>query len=106
MAHTLAAALHTVSIFADFTPAQLEAVAAVLSEVVYPAHAILFCEGDPGDTFYIILEGEVGIYKAMNTPNELLFCRSGAGDFLGEMGLLNREGLRSASVRAECDTRM
>lgn len=106
MSHSLSTALRTVSIFADFTPAQLEAVAAVSSEVVYPANAILFCEDDPGDTFYIILEGEVGIYKAMNTPNELLFRRSGAGDFLGEMGLLSGEGLRSASVRAERDTRM
>ncbi len=106
MAHNLAEALHNVSIFSGFTPAQLEVVAAVLSEVEYPAHAILFCEDDPGDTFYIILEGEVGIYKAMNTPSELLLRRSGTGDFLGEMGLLSGEGLRTASVRAECDTRM
>lgn len=70
-----------------------------LRRIDLPEKSVLFNEGDKGDTFYIILDGRVEIIKALNTENERLLAIREQGDFLGEMGLLIRDGRRTASVR-------
>ena len=72
----------------------------------YSAGAILFREGEAGDRFSIIVEGEVEIVKAMETPDERVLAVLGPGDFIGEMSLLYRDHARSASARAHTFTRM
>ena len=65
----------------------------------YPAGVTLFEEGDPGDSFTIVLAGETEIIKALGTPEERLISVVEAGDYLGEMSLLYPGGRRSASAR-------
>jgi serine phosphatase RsbU (regulator of sigma subunit) len=65
----------------------------------YPAGVTLFEEGDPGDSFTIVLAGETEIIKALGTPEERLISVVAAGDYLGEMSLLYPDGRRSASAR-------
>lgn len=72
----------------------------------YSPGEILFREGEPGDRFSIILEGEVDIVKAMETPDERVLAVLGPGEFIGEMSLLYRDHARSASARAHTPTRM
>ncbi len=61
----------------------------------------LLCrEGEPGDAFYIVLQGEVEIIKAQGTGTERLLRVQGPGEFLGELSLLDRAGKRTATVRA------
>ena len=57
-------------------------------------------EGDIGDHFYILVEGQIEIVKALETPDERIVAIRQVGDFIGEMSLLNKDGLRTASVRA------
>ncbi|MGE5123494.1 MAG: PP2C family protein-serine/threonine phosphatase [Acidobacteriaceae bacterium] len=78
----------------------------MMKEKEYPAHEILFLEGECGDSFCIVLEGQLAILKAMNTPNERLLAVRGVGEIIGEMSLLNPNGLRTASVRTETLTRL
>lgn len=57
-------------------------------------------EGDPGDSLYIILAGEVEIIQALGTEDERLIRVQEPGTLVGEISLFDREGLRTASVRA------
>jgi DNA-binding SARP family transcriptional activator/CRP-like cAMP-binding protein len=66
----------------------------------FAPNTLLFREGDPGDRFYIVLEGRLEIIKGLNTDEERLLFLRGPGDFIGEMGFLLPSGLRTASVRA------
>ncbi len=55
-------------------------------------------EGEIGDTFYIIVEGEVTVFKMLGDVMFKLATR-GVGTFFGEMALLQDEA-RSATVQA------
>jgi CRP-like cAMP-binding protein len=59
----------------------------------------LFREGQPGDSMFMILEGQMRVYTKTK-GGEILFLRMlNAGDAFGEVALLN-ESPRSASVEA------
>ena len=64
----------------------------------YPAGEIIFREGDPGDTAYIIEEGcvEVGVSSTQHT-------RLNKGELFGEIALIDQQP-RTATVRAIEDT--
>ncbi len=62
---------------------------------------LLIREGDRGDCFYLIGEGQVEVIKALGTQDERLLSVLGPGDSFGEMSLLDPDGLRAASVRAK-----
>ena len=64
---------------------------------------VIFRQGDAGDCMYDIFSGRVGIYAAYGTPNEKLISELKAGEFFGEMGLLDKAP-RSATVVALEDT--
>jgi sigma-B regulation protein RsbU (phosphoserine phosphatase) len=61
---------------------------------------ILFQEGKQGDQFFVILSGELEVFKALEGTGESIISLRGPGDFVGEMSMLMRDGLRTASVRA------
>ena len=67
------------------------------------AGELLCREGELGETFYIVLLGEVDIIKKMGTGSERLLSTEGPGEFLGELSLLDSAGKRTASVRARQD---
>jgi len=65
-----------------------------------PPSTVLFQEGDVGDRFYIIIQGQIEVIKALGTPEERFIGLRGPGEFVGELSLINRAGLRTASVRS------
>jgi serine phosphatase RsbU (regulator of sigma subunit) len=65
--------------------------------------ALLCKEGEPGDAFFIVLQGEIEIIKALGTEMERLLRIEGPGEFLGELSLLDRAGKRTATVRARTE---
>ena len=60
----------------------------------------LFELGDPGDSMYIVTSGEVVLSIKTKTGEEMFLESPGAGDFFGEISLLD-EGPRTASARAK-----
>jgi serine phosphatase RsbU (regulator of sigma subunit) len=72
--------------------------------VEIPAGETVFEEGQVGEHFYVVLTGTLRIVKHMGLDGEELLARRGAGEFIGEMSLLNREGTRMASVIADEDS--
>lgn len=65
-----------------------------------PPNQVLFQEGEIGDRFYIIIQGQIEVIKALGTPEERFIGLRGPGEFIGELSLINRAGLRTASVRS------
>ncbi len=85
--------------FETLPETELERLAASMKVRNYSSKAIIFHEGQSGDRFYIILDGEVEAIKALNTVDERVLGRRGPGQFIGELSLINRDRLRTASIR-------
>jgi CRP-like cAMP-binding protein len=100
------ALLQQTLLFASLPDDELKRLSATLHKVDVEPNTILIREGEVGDRFYLLLEGEVEIVKALETDDERLLRIERAGAFVGEMSLLNPDGLRTASVRTRTVTRM
>jgi hypothetical protein len=59
---------------------------------------IVFREGDPSDTVFLLISGEVEIIKELR-GREVALGRVGAGEYFGEMGVIEGRS-RSATVKA------
>ncbi|HDJ28919.1 MAG TPA: cyclic nucleotide-binding domain-containing protein, partial [Proteobacteria bacterium] len=56
-------------------------------------------QGDAGDVFYVLIEGQVGVVLREKDHQENEVVQLGPGNFFGEMSILG-EGIRMATVRA------
>jgi phosphoserine phosphatase RsbU/P len=97
--------LKNMPLFGSLPAADIAAMAVSLQETCYAAGTVLFREGEYGDRFYILLDGQIAIVKALGSDAERLLGVRGPGEFVGEMSLLSQDGLRTASVRVETDAR-
>jgi serine phosphatase RsbU (regulator of sigma subunit) len=79
---------------------EISKLAQTLRVLEVPPSTILFQEGDVGDRFYIIIQGQIEVIKALGTPEERFIGLRGPGEFVGELSLINRAGLRTASIRS------
>lgn len=64
----------------------------------FPAGEVICREGEWGDAFYVIVEGQVGVYKRGGEAEECWLGNLGPGEFFGELALV-QEGARNATVR-------
>jgi CRP-like cAMP-binding protein len=83
-----------------------DAFVALVNRLRYQRHApgeLIIREGDPGRSFYIIVEGRVRIYKTGPDLKEITLAHLGEGAFFGEMALLSGAP-RTANVAAEEET--
>ncbi|MCA9959016.1 MAG: SpoIIE family protein phosphatase [Anaerolineales bacterium] len=69
--------------------ATLNSVRAVAEEHTYPADAILCRQGERGHTFYVIVDGRVAAIQTLENGEERLLGVLKAGDYFGEMGLID-----------------
>src|SRR3954462_11044613 len=71
------------------------ALAAKVEGISAPAGTILFNYGDPGESLYIVQEGQVEILFKNDTGQRMVLERPGPGDFFGELSLIDA-ALRTA----------
>jgi CRP-like cAMP-binding protein len=71
----------------------------------YGAGQQILKEGDPGRSFFVIVEGKVRIWKQLPDGAELQLATLEEGAFFGEMALLSGAP-RTANVSAEDDTEL
>ena len=96
----LVALLAAIPIFAPLAESALEHLAASLAAVVLPAGVAVISQGDHGDGFYIVEEGDLDVSVDGEHVRGL-----GPGDYFGEIALL-RDVPRTATVRALSDVRL
>jgi CRP-like cAMP-binding protein len=87
--------LKSVPFFSGMSKGDLALIAQQTDEVDVPAGKVLAREGDFGDEFFMIDSGTAEVTRGGETIAEL-----GAGDFFGEMALLD-EDRRTATVTAK-----
>lgn len=93
--------LRKVLIFEDLSDQKIEELAGFLIEIHKRKGEVIFNEGDPGNSLFIIQEGKVEITKQIREDLEQQagITIFNAGDFFGEMAVID-EKPRSASARA------
>lgn len=90
--------LRRIPLFANIDTSRLKLLAFTSERLTFENGAILFREGDRGDSAYLILTGKVDI--SVGSPNgEVVVASLGANNIVGEMSLLC-ETPRSATVTA------
>jgi signal transduction histidine kinase len=96
--------LRRVPLFAGLAEEDLERLYQMAETVSIPAGQLVLQEGEPGDALYVVLDGELEITKRQG-GQDILLAVSRAGEFLGEMSLLEQTP-RSASVRTLRESRL
>ena len=97
-------ALAKVPLFSEFSRKDLERLAKGTVTRDYASGSVIVKEGDQALGFFLILSGHAEVVKDAGGANPRVVGTLGAGDFFGEMALLDGY-LRSASVRAVEDTK-
>jgi CRP/FNR family transcriptional regulator/CRP/FNR family cyclic AMP-dependent transcriptional regulator len=92
--------LQRVPLFTGFNEDELRRVAELARIVETPAGTVVTQIGEPGDSFFIIIDGAVRVRTPVGAGSELH-----PGDFFGEMSLLDGEP-RSATIVATTDLRL
>jgi len=92
--------LAAIPLFAEADRRQLERVASLCTEVRVPSGRTLCREGEPGQEFFVVEEGEATVTVGGSDVATLR-----AGDFFGELALLDGEA-RTATVTATTDMQL
>ena len=92
-------------VFDEIPQEKLALIAKAVQEKVVPAQTVIFRQGDPGDSFYVIKSGRVRAFRKDADGVETDLSELGPGESFGEMALLTGEP-RSANVAALEETRL
>ncbi len=93
------AMLRRVPLFVNMDEQEVAGIRAIMEPNVFAPGQVIFREGEPGNHFHVIMEGNVEFITQDSEANELVLDSSGPGGFFGELSLLTG-GPRSARVRA------
>jgi CRP-like cAMP-binding protein len=86
-------------LFSELDERELASVAAVAKSRRYAKDEVVFHADESGDVFCLIREGQVKVTMISPEGKEIILSVLGAGDFFGEMALLDNEP-RSATIVA------
>ncbi len=92
--------LRRVPLFANIETSRLKLLAFTSERLAFDAGAVLFREGDRGDSAYLILGGKVDV--AINSPKgDIVVAHIGANNIVGEMALLCEMPRTATIIAAE-----
>ncbi len=81
------------------------ALASVVDELKVPAGQTLFQAGDPGDSLFIVRDGQVELFIKDTAGQKIVLHTAESGDMFGELAMLD-SGARSATALALTDTEL
>ena len=99
------AELRDVGLFGGLGDEALQHLASSLKILKRGADELIFREGDQAREFYVLLRGEVEVFKALKGGAEARLATLSPGHWFGEMSVLDVQP-RSASVRALSSCRL
>jgi uncharacterized membrane protein len=91
--------LREVALFSEMDEQEVAEIRAIMDELKFRPGQTIVREGDTGDLFYIITEGEVQVTIRDADDNTVVLHDLGPGGFFGELSMLTSEP-RSARVLA------
>ena len=95
--------LERVSFFRPLSDEDMDYLASTGRREFCPADETVVRQGDPGHSFYVILDGTVSVDVKSGGGEETRVARLSRGDYFGEMSLMTGEK-RAATVRTLRDT--
>lgn len=93
------AKLKGVSLFSNLDAAELQALRDRMQVSGFAPGQVIIREGEPGDSFHVIVEGEVAFVTVDAGGHEIMLDTAGPGGWFGELSLLTGDP-RSARVKA------
>jgi len=102
--HPQPSAVRGVPCLVELTPQDATAAAAHLWPIILAPGEVLFRQGDPGDSVYVVVSGGVEV-RAVGRDGEHAVAALGAGTLIGEFALLLDEH-RTRSVVASSDVEL
>jgi len=97
--------MREIPMFSRLSPEDLEKIAEVAVEQLFPRQSFICHEGEHGDSLFIIVHGDVNVLKKTENDQTILAVRKD-GEFVGEMAILESPSIRSATLQADTDVRM
>ena len=91
-------ALESVEVFSELSCKQIETLYGAMARAPYNAGETIFEQDEPGDTFYVIIDGEAEVTR-WEDGDEHFIARMGPGDVFGERALIKQEA-RYATIKA------
>ncbi len=86
--------LKQVPLFAGFSANELADLDSFVRPRRYPKSSIIFHQGDPGTTLYLVEAGEVKLTVTADSGKEVILALLGPGAFFGELSLLDGDPVR------------
>jgi CRP/FNR family transcriptional regulator, cyclic AMP receptor protein len=93
--------LRTVPIFSELTDGDIASLGRLTSRRRFPKDTVVFFENEEGDSFFMILEGRIKVTILGDDGREVILSMLGAGDFFGEMALLDNEPRSATAIAVE-----
>jgi CRP-like cAMP-binding protein len=84
-----------IPMFAKLEPRSLEAVATLAKRIEVPADTVLLREGEPAESFYVIVHGTVQIERLGRFVRSIM-----DGGFIGEVALIEGSGRTATATSA------
>jgi CRP-like cAMP-binding protein len=97
--------LRRAGLFQGVDPESVEALAGEFEIMDAPRGTILFSEGEPGESLYIVLAGKVKLGRRSSDGRENLVAVMGPSDQFGELSLFD-PGPRTATATVVTDARL
>ena len=94
-------ALRGCSLFAGMSPESLETIARGMKARRFRRGEVLFHEGDPGDSLFIVASGAVKVVVPSDEGEEAILATLGGGDSLGELSLLDGAPRSASAIAVE-----
>ncbi|MBI3978690.1 MAG: cyclic nucleotide-binding domain-containing protein [Chloroflexi bacterium] len=94
--------LRNVPLLRGFSDGELRHLAGLVVERRFAADRVVFRQGDPADSLYLIVSGRLRVQMVTHGHQEVTLAMLGPGDVFGEMALLGNQP-RSATVATVTD---
>src|SRR3569833_1568741 len=91
--------LESVALFGDFDRRELVTLLAMVHKAEFPARGMVFNEGESGEALYVLVSGELEVFRLGARGRERRLALIEAGGIVGELALVESTP-QSTSVRA------